>query len=113
MKRLFEATRAAFHDPRARSYQVVASVVWALILVSVGLCPEGADFGGPDDDPVKLFFTVISPEKDPAAHLQSLALISRWIKGNRKVEELVGLSDPEDILAHLRDFGDPPDGESA
>ncbi len=29
--------RAAFHDPRARSYQVLAAVVWGLIVVSVAV----------------------------------------------------------------------------
>ncbi len=28
---------AAFHDPRTRAYQVVESVVWALILLSIAL----------------------------------------------------------------------------
>ena len=32
-----QSTRAAFHDPDARSFQIVQSIVWALILLSVGL----------------------------------------------------------------------------
>ncbi len=32
---MFEAVRVAFHDPRARSHQIVGAVVWVLILLSV------------------------------------------------------------------------------
>tara|TARA_R110002073_G_scaffold85403_2_gene203397 strand:- start:840 stop:2342 length:1503 start_codon:yes stop_codon:yes gene_type:complete len=34
---LLEALRAAFHDPEARSYRIIAAVVWGLILVSIAL----------------------------------------------------------------------------
>lgn len=37
MKRAFRAVQAAFHERDTRSYQVVGGIVWALILVSVGL----------------------------------------------------------------------------
>ena len=82
------------------------------MLVSVGLCPDGAEFGGAEDEPVELFFTVISPANDPAAHLQSLALISRWIKDNQHVETLVGLSDPERIFEHIRGSHEPAGAEA-
>lgn len=72
------------------------------VVVSIGTCPEGAEFGGPDDDPVRLFFTVISPAEEPAAHLQSLALISRWIKVNSNVDKLLELTGAEEILAFIR-----------
>ncbi len=37
MRTVFERLRAAFHDPKARSNQIVASVVWTLIVASVAL----------------------------------------------------------------------------
>lgn len=73
------------------------------VILSVGICPEGASFGAFDDEPVKLFFTIISPSDKPAAHLQSLALISRWIKNDHHVEGLLDLSDAEKILEYLRE----------
>lgn len=72
------------------------------VVVSVAVCRRQIDFGSDDGGPVQLFFTVISPEKDPAGHLQSLAIISRWIKENGHVEDLVELEDREAILAFLR-----------
>ncbi len=73
------------------------------VVLSIGICPDGATFGGGDNDPVRLFFTVISPAEEPAAHLRSLALISRWIKVNRNVEKLLELTGADRILAFLRD----------
>ncbi len=72
------------------------------VVISVGVCPEGAEFGGEDDDPVRLFFTLISPADNPAAHLQSLALISRWIQANSHVESLLKLTDSDAIYEFLQ-----------
>ncbi len=71
------------------------------VVLSVGICREGAEFGTPEEDPVKIFFTVISPSNKPAAHLQSLALISRWIKNSSHVERLLELNTGEEIYAFL------------
>ncbi len=76
------------------------------VIVSVGLCSEGVEFGAESDDPVRIFFTVISPDDQPAAHLQSLALISRWIKNNSNAEKLLELKASADILAFLEDSED-------
>lgn len=76
------------------------------VLVSVALSADGVDFGAEDDVPVRLFFTVISPDDAPAAHLQSLALISRWIKANSHVEKLTELSSRGEILAFLESSED-------
>ncbi len=76
------------------------------VVVSVGICPEGAEFGAEEGEPVKLFFTVISPANEPAAHLQSLALISRWIKNNNHVDKLLELTTGEEILAFLKESED-------
>ncbi len=37
MKQLFTSIQTAFHDPEAASYRALEGVVWALILVSIGL----------------------------------------------------------------------------
>lgn len=79
------------------------------VLVSVATSSTGVEFGAEDDVPVRLFFTVISPDDSPAAHLQSLALISRWIKANSHVEKLIELSSREEILDFLERSGDAPE----
>jgi len=71
------------------------------VVVSAAISAAGVDFGAEDDVPVRLFFTVISPDEAPAAHLQALALISRWIKSESQVEKLITLSSGEEILEFL------------
>ncbi|MDX1501729.1 MAG: PTS sugar transporter subunit IIA [Thermoanaerobaculia bacterium] len=73
------------------------------VRVSVGICRKGVDFGASDGKPVRLFFTVVSPHDSPAAHLQSLAAISRWVKEGRRVSRIVRRKDPERIFELLRE----------
>ena len=73
------------------------------VLLAIGHVDKPIDFGAVDGQPVQLFFVVISPEATPAAHLQGLAAISRWVQESGDgVERLVALSDPDAIDAALR-----------
>ena len=73
------------------------------VVVAVGLAPSGVEFGAADHQPVRLFFVVVSPSRSPAEHLQSLAAISRWVKTDGRVERLLDLRDPGEILDLLRE----------
>lgn len=73
--------------------------------VAIGLSREGVEFESEDGKPVQLFFLVISPADSPAAHLRSLAAISKWVKADRHVERLLALDEPEDIWALLQEEG--------
>ena len=75
----------------------------AHVVLAVGLAPNGVDFGAADAQPVRLFFVVVSPSRSPAEHLQSLAAISRWVKADGRVERLLGLQKPDEILELLRE----------
>lgn len=75
----------------------------AHVVLAVGLAPNGVDFGATDVQPVRLFFVVVSPSRSPAEHLQSLAAISRWVKTDGRVERLLGLQKPDEILDLLRE----------
>jgi len=75
----------------------------AHVVLAVGLAPDGVDFGAADAQPVRLFFVVVSPSRSPAEHLQSLAAISRWVKTDGRVERLLGLQKPDEILELLRE----------
>lgn len=72
------------------------------VIVAIGIAPHGVDFGAVDDQPVKIFFLVVSPSESPAAHLQSLASISRWVKEDRHVERLLAADDPDEIYDLVR-----------
>lgn len=74
--------------------------------VAIGLSRQGVEFESEDGKPVQLFFLVVSPTDSPAAHLRSLAAISKWVKADRHVERLLALEEPEEIWELLQEGGD-------
>lgn len=73
------------------------------VLLAIGHVEKPIDFAAVDDRPVRLFFVVVSPESSPAAHLQGLAAISRWVQENPDgIETILSLSDPAEIYRELR-----------
>ena len=58
------------------------------VVVAVAVLPDGIGGDSPDHEPVHLIFLVVSPESSPAAHLQTLASISRWLKDDRNLERI-------------------------
>ncbi len=75
------------------------------VVLGIGLSREGVEFESEDGKPVRLFFVVVSPAETPAAHLRSLAAISKWVKADRHVDRLLELEAPEDIRDLLREEG--------
>lgn len=75
------------------------------VVLAVGLPVKAIDFGAVDGQPVRLFFLVISPSDSPAAHLQCLAAISKWVKAEHHVGEMLDLGDPQAIYQLLREDG--------
>ncbi len=71
------------------------------VVMAIGLCRRGIDFDAGELGPVRLLFLVISPEEAPAAHLQSLAAISKWVKADQHVERILELDDPRKIYEFL------------
>ena len=72
------------------------------VILAIGLTETGIDFGAVDGEPVRLFFLVVSPNHSPAAHLQCLAAISKWVKVEERVQGLLELDDPEEIFQRLQ-----------
>jgi PTS system nitrogen regulatory IIA component len=70
-------------------------------VVAIGMAPQGVDFGAADGEPVRLLFLVLSPSSSPAEHLQVLATISRWIKGN--AARILELHDPGAVIRLLEE----------
>jgi PTS system nitrogen regulatory IIA component len=73
------------------------------VVVAVGLSRDGVEFESEDGAPVRLFFLVVSPSDKPAAHLRSLAAISKWVKADRHVERLLELEEPGQIWSLLQE----------
>lgn len=73
------------------------------VLVAVAHVAKPIDYGAVDKKPVRLFFLVVSPESNPAAHLRCLQAISTWLKQSEKAERILELDDPEAIHDLLSD----------
>lgn len=77
------------------------------VVIAVGILENPIEFGATDGVPVRLLFLVLSPEKAPAAHLQSLAAISKWVQTASHVEQVLQQPDREGILNLLRSEAPP------
>jgi PTS system nitrogen regulatory IIA component len=71
------------------------------VVVAVGLFQKGIEFEAADGEPVRLLFLVVSPTAAPAAHLQSLAAISRWVKADHHVARVLEEREPQAIFELL------------
>ncbi len=67
------------------------------VVLAIGIHEQGVDFAALDGEPVNFFFLVVSPEKEPAAHLQCLSAISRWVGSDGVLERLRAVRQPEEI----------------
>ena len=75
------------------------------VVLAIGITREGVDFGAIDTKPVRLFFLVVSPSDAPAAHLQVLAAISRWLKEDSHASRVLELHDRQAIYDLLEEGG--------
>lgn len=71
-------------------------------LIMVALSPEPIPFGPDDTEPVRIFFTLLSPPNREGEHIKLLARICRLIRHERFVEELQEAPSPEAALALIR-----------
>ncbi len=72
------------------------------VVVAIGTTQRAIEYAAEDGQPVRLFFLVISPEDEPAAHLQVLSAISRWVKDKEGVEKILEQEDSDQIYQLLR-----------
>lgn len=73
------------------------------VVLAVGITAKGIDFGAEDKEPVRIFFLVVSPAGQPAAHLHCLAAISRWVKETPHLSRILALEDPSEIYRLLQE----------
>ncbi|HVR29694.1 MAG TPA: PTS sugar transporter subunit IIA [Thermoanaerobaculia bacterium] len=72
------------------------------VVVAIGVTRDGIAVEAPDHEPVKLFFLVVSPERSPAEHLQTLAVISKWLKDDNNLERIRRARTREEVNTCLR-----------
>ncbi len=79
-------------------------------VLAVATTVQAIDFKALDGEPVQVFFLLVSPEDAPAAHLQVLAGISKWIKADPTVIHQILLASSPDAVLRLLGEGDEEDG---
>lgn len=67
-------------------------------LFALGLSREGVDGDAPDNKAVNIFFVVISPEKDPDAHLEALASASKVFTNPAVRDSILAAETPQDVV---------------
>lgn len=72
------------------------------VKMAVAITTNDVDFGATDDRPVRLFVLIVSPDDNPADHLQALAAVSKWLKTDNHVQQILGLQNPAQIYELLR-----------
>lgn len=77
------------------------------VFLAIGVCRHDVEFAAADDEPVHVFFLIVSPEKQPAEHLKALAAVSRWLKQDDHVEQVRRQHDAEAIYDLLRTDSGP------
>ncbi|MFW2331415.1 MAG: PTS sugar transporter subunit IIA [Nitrospinota bacterium] len=75
------------------------------MVVVVGQSAEGLDYGAIDDEPVKLFFMLISSDKSPKAHLQLLAAIVRLCKNRDLIDHLMNATNSKEAYDYIVQAG--------
>jgi mannitol/fructose-specific phosphotransferase system IIA component (Ntr-type) len=72
------------------------------ITVALARLNQGIDFGAADGTPVAFFFVVLSPNDQPAAHLQVLSQIARVLKRRQLRAELLAAPDRGAVIRSIR-----------
>jgi len=70
-------------------------------LFVLGISRRGVDADAPDGQPVRIFFAVVSPERDPNAHLDALAAASRVFSDAAVRDAVLKAGDPEEVIAAI------------
>ena len=73
------------------------------VVLAVAVVRNGVEFEAVDEQPVRLVFLVVSPVDQPAAHLQCLAAISKWVKADDHVERILEVEEPQAVFELLQE----------
>ncbi|MDT8340199.1 MAG: PTS sugar transporter subunit IIA [Longimicrobiales bacterium] len=71
-------------------------------LILLALAPEPVPFGPAGTEPVRIFFTLLSPPGFEGEHIKILARICRLVRHPGFVDDLMGSPDPDRALALVR-----------
>ncbi len=70
---------------------------------ALGISRPGVEADAPDKKPVHIFFVVISPQRNPNAHLEALAGASRVFIDSGVRERVLAATTAEEAIAAIAD----------
>ncbi|MDZ7374103.1 MAG: PTS sugar transporter subunit IIA [candidate division KSB1 bacterium] len=73
------------------------------IIVAVGRCPEGVDFGAEDGQPVHMIFLIGTPPSEVNRYLKLLAGLSRLLRQQEVRDAIMSASKESEIREALMD----------
>ncbi|MEJ2541425.1 MAG: PTS sugar transporter subunit IIA [Gemmatimonadota bacterium] len=71
-------------------------------VILLAMAPDPIPFGPPESEPVRIFFTILSPPDRQGEHIKLLARICRLTRHEGFVDELLSVSSPEEALSLIR-----------
>lgn len=74
--------------------------------VALGLCREGVDFQALDEEPVHLFFMLLSPSENTRTHIKLLARMARMVRHPELLDTLRSCKRPEELVEEIRAYED-------
>lgn len=74
------------------------------LVACVAVSQQGVDFASLDDEPVYVFFLLISPPNQPGPHLRALDNAARYMRDDDFVEALRAVKSPEQVLELIRNM---------
>ena len=79
------------------------------IIGCLGICPDGVDFGGIYDDPVRCIFLLLTPQKNYLSYIPVLAQIATFIKQDTTRLAVLNCQTPSEITSLIKQQEDPRD----
>jgi len=72
------------------------------LVACVAVSHKGVDFAALDDEPVYVFFLLISPPNQPGPHLRALDNAARYMRDDDFVEDLRKVTKPAQVIDLIR-----------
>ncbi len=70
----------------------------------IGLSPSGIEFRAMDEQPVNVFFVLLSPPDHAGHHIRMLARIARLARHPEFVDVLRTCDDPQVVVSHIESY---------
>ena len=71
-------------------------------LIAIALAPGGVDFDAPDEEPIRIFFLLLSPPGQSSTHIKLLARIARLMRLSEAREALLEAEDGHEVIERIR-----------